>query len=393
VSPRNSHVHHLHHEGGDLEHHRRDSQHDTHDSVQHYHHKGKSKGYMGVSRKERIHHEFEAEDLSWLSAVTPLFGAVMMQRNVNMMFEGMHKLLPELSQEHQSRDELLHVSCLRLRDLLQCRKVIFMEVDTSNNFAAVASSDSSSHGAAHQPLTNPLTNDAEVEKAAVVETPEAGGFDKMPGGCGILPLDPDAPGVLLAGAALHEVLDDSLLSVVPGGVVQVEEPAAHAQLPMFMRVRMAAKDRADKTRKMQERARAAWKNILGPVAVAQSLLSHVCVDEEGRLHGAFLAVDHRIDALPGTHAMEFNEIHGEVLRGVSRHVASLLTHNEESTAKSARLQSSNELISALQDVALCTDTERLFSLIRQRFPPLANCQVVLLLLLSQCSSRFWLVRS
>ena len=73
--------------------------------------------------------------------------------------------------------------------------------------------------------------------------------------------------------------------------------------------------------------------------------------------------------------MEFNEIHADVLLGVSRHVASLLTHNEESTAKSARLQSSNELISALQDVALCADTQRLFSLIRERFPPLANCQV------------------
>jgi len=44
--------------------------------------------------------------------------------------------------------------------------------------------------------------------------------------------------------------------------------------------------------------------------------------------------------------------------GISHHVASLLTHNEESTAKSARLQSSNQLILALQDVSLCTDAER-----------------------------------
>ena len=364
------------------------SHHHSHHTDHHDHHKGKSKGYFGVSRKERIHHEFEGEDQGWLCGVAPLVGAYVQQCDVNMMFEGVHNLLPELSQESQSRDGLLHMSCARLRDLLRCRKVIFMEVDASNYFAVAATSDASSQADDDAPVTAMVTNDSNGTDrvggvgAEADEGDDAAGNEKMPGGCEILPLDPDAPGILISGLRLQESLASTLLSTL-GTRLQVSENPAHAHLPGFMRARMAAKQRDDEKLKLQELARKRWATILGSSDLAKSLLSQTCVDEAGRMHGAFVAVDHRVDALPTKRAMEFNNVHAEVLQGVSRHVASLLTSNEESTAKSARLQSSNQLISALQDVALCSDTERLFDIIRQRFPPLTNCQDMTLFIVQQ----------
>ena len=88
-----------------------------------------------------------------------------------------------------------------------------------------------------------------------------------------------------------------------------------------------------------------WSDWVSPLrnavatAIRLEILTQVTASWQAeRLHGAFIAVDARVDALPHSQAMEFNEIQVQVLQGVAGHVASLLTHNEESTAKSALLQ-------------------------------------------------------
>ena len=323
-------------------------------------HKKKTKNYLEVTRKERIHHEFEPEDQGWMSALGPLLGALLMHSDSNFLLEGMHQLLPKLTQISQSREELLSTCCHRLMGLLSCRKVIFMEMDAENHFAVVASSDSDQdYGAGGGDSSD----------------------DKVPGGHGVLPLDPSSPPIVLAGAQLQDAFGTSFTPVrgaAWAGDRAVDNGSkATDATPGWMQAKMDEKIRKEEERRLSRLAYKRWNKLLGPDD-SKSLLSCVCVDGAGRMHGAFVAVDHRIDALQAGNAQEFNAIHQRTMQSVSTHVASLLTQNEESTAKSAQLKSFNEMTSALQDVALCDTMPRLFAAVRDKFPELMDVQDITL---------------
>lgn len=315
-------------------------------------HKGKGRGYLGVHRKDQIHHEFESEDQRWLGAVAPMLGVLLQRCHVNSVEDNLARLMPKLTQVSQARDELLHTSCAHLRTLLGARKVVFMEVDASNHFTVASTSE---------PVKF-LPPDPE----------------KFPGGRGLLDLSSQSKpikAINVSGAALKQALACSLGdgSQAAGGLGGKSDADKHGR-----RTRDAL-GKEEERQELQRLGLARWMELLGPMH-PQSALSCVCLDEGNRAHGAFVAVDHRVDALPHAQAMEFNATHSRMLENVACHVGSLLTHNEESTAKSERLNSSNELISALQDLALCTDSDGLFDMVRTRFPRLTGVQDMTLFL-------------
>jgi hypothetical protein len=344
--------------GGSGEHtNRHDVQHNTatHAHFQHTHAphksshkgKGKGKGYHGESRKEQKHLEFELEDQRWLGAIAPMLATLLHRSDVNAGEDALAVLLPLLTQVSQARDELLYASCVHLQTLLGCRKVVFMEVDASNNFAVASTSDPGRF----------LPPDPE----------------KFPGGHGILALNTESKPIkplLMSGAALEQAFAASV-----GGLPTGQGDSSDAGRRGRRKRDELGKEVEGQLKKqqLQRLGHQAWKELLGP-ADPQSAISCACLDERSRLYGAFVAVDHRVDALPHENAMDFNQTHSRMLENVASHVASLLTHNEESTAKSEQIKCSNELIFALQDLALCTHTERMFDMVRTRFPRLTGVQ-------------------